>query len=107
MEKPCIAWGKYDYFLGEKWCSKDAEFFGELEKDIRKINNKSDELCPTTFLRKDGIEERVVFYDNIVYVYGYKGDTFQVDCSRQFDVTKGSGQLHDYLLECAKTAAAA
>lgn len=108
MNRPCIAWGKYDYFLEEKWCDKDDEFFGELEKDVRKTNNKDDEaLCPITFLRKDGIEERVVFYENIVYVYGYKGETFQVDCSRQFDVSKGSAPLHDYLVECAKMAKAA
>jgi len=106
MKKPCISWGRYDYFLEEKWCDKDDQFFGELEKDVRKINNKADELCPITFLRKDGIEERVVFYDNIAYVYGYRGDVFQVGCSRQIDVGKGSGPLHDYLVSCSKMAAA-
>jgi hypothetical protein len=60
MNKPCILW-KIDYFLQQVWCDKNDTFFGELEKDVRKINNKTDEVLPNVFLLKNGKELKVAF----------------------------------------------
>ena len=106
MKRPVISW-KIDYFLDEVWLDKEEQLAGVVEKDVQKINNKTDEICPLAFMLHDGLEERVVFYDNIAYVYGLKNDAFQRDCSRQFDVRTESAALKKYLAECEKTLVAA
>lgn len=106
MKRPIISW-KIDYFLDETWLDKEEQLAGVVEKDVQKINNKTDEVCPVAFMLHDGIEERVVFYDNIAYVYGFKNDKLQGECSRQFDVSAGPAALKSYLAECEKKLAAA